>query len=74
MDPQPDIVEIGNASQELEFLYTRDIEFRQETLYFLVVDRFFDGDPDNNEGPNPELYDPEGQDWGKYWGGDLQGV
>lgn len=58
----------------LEFLYTRDIEFRQETIYFLVVDRFYDGDPENNEGPNPELYDPEGKDWGKYWGGDLQGV
>ena len=59
---------------DLEFLYTRDIEFRQETIYFLVVDRFFDGDPENSEGPNPELYDPEGKDWGKYWGGDLQGV
>jgi cyclomaltodextrin glucanotransferase len=59
---------------DLEFLYTRDIEFRQETIYFIVVDRFFDGDPDNSEGPNPELYDPTGQDWGKYWGGDLQGV
>ena len=59
---------------ELEFLYTRDIEFRQETIYFLVVDRFYDGDPENSEGPNPELYDPEGKDWGKYWGGDLQGV
>ncbi|MEG3899880.1 MULTISPECIES: alpha-amylase family glycosyl hydrolase [unclassified Microcoleus] len=59
---------------DLEFLYTRDIEFRQETIYFLVVDRFYDGDPANNEGPNPELYDPEGKDWGKYWGGDLQGV
>src|SRR4028119_1959468 len=59
---------------DLEFLYTRDIEFRQETLYFLVVDRFNDGDPDNSEGPNPELYDPEGKDWGKYWGGDLQGI
>ncbi|MEG4459087.1 alpha-amylase family glycosyl hydrolase [Microcoleus sp. N9_A1] len=59
---------------DLEFLYTRDIEFRQETIYFLVVDRFYDGDPENNEGPNPELYDPEGKDWGKYWGGDLQGV
>ncbi|MDX2230888.1 MAG: alpha-amylase family glycosyl hydrolase [Leptolyngbyaceae cyanobacterium bins.349] len=59
---------------DLEFLYTRDIEFRQETIYFIVVDRFFDGDPKNSEGPNPELYDPEGQDWGKYWGGDLQGV
>ena len=59
---------------DLEFLYTRDTEFRQETIYFLVVDRFFDGDPENSEGPNPELYDPEGKDWGKYWGGDLQGV
>ncbi|NJK49937.1 cyclomaltodextrin glucanotransferase [Candidatus Gracilibacteria bacterium] len=59
---------------DLEFLYTRDIEFRQETIYFLVVDRFFDGDPNNSEGPNPELYDPSAQDWGKYWGGDLQGV
>lgn len=59
---------------DLEFLYTRDIEFRQETIYFLVVDRFYDGDPENSEGPNPELYDPQGKDWGKYWGGDLQGV
>lgn len=59
---------------DLEFLYTRDIEFRQETLYFIVVDRFHDGNPENSEGPNPELYDPEGKDWGKYWGGDLQGV
>lgn len=59
---------------DLEFIYTRDIEFRQETIYFIVVDRFYDGDPENNEGPNPELYDPERKDWGKYWGGDLQGV
>jgi len=59
---------------DLDFLYTRDIEFRQETIYFIVVDRFHDGDPDNSEGPNPELYDPEGKDWGKYWGGDLQGI
>ncbi len=59
---------------DLEFLYTRDIEFRQETIYFIVVDRFCDGDPENSEGPNPELYDPTGQDWGKYWGGDLQGI
>ncbi|NMG10021.1 alpha-amylase family glycosyl hydrolase [Brasilonema sp. UFV-L1] len=59
---------------DLEFLYTRDIEFRQETIYFLVVDRFYDGDPENSEGENAELYDPTRQDWGKYWGGDLQGV
>jgi cyclomaltodextrin glucanotransferase len=58
----------------LEFLYTREIEFRQETIYFIVVDRFSDGDLDNSEGPNPDLYDPTQSDWGKYWGGDLQGV
>jgi 1,4-alpha-glucan branching enzyme len=59
---------------DLEFLYTRDIEFRQETIYFIVVDRFHDGDPENSSGPNPELYDSTRQEWGKYWGGDLQGV
>lgn len=59
---------------DLEFLYTRDIEFRQETIYFIVVDRFYDGDPENNEGPNPDLYDPEQKNWGLYWGGDLQGI
>lgn len=78
-DPQAEVdILVEEVKQEseidLEFLYTRDIEFRQETIYFIVVDRFFDGDEENSEGPNPELYDPEGKDWGKYWGGDLQGV
>lgn len=61
-------------TEGFEFLFTRDIEFRQETIYFIVVDRFHDGDPDNNTGPNSELYDPEGEDWWKYWGGDIQGI
>ena len=67
----------GSEQQEdvdLDFLYTRDIEFRQETLYFIVVDRFHDGDPNNSDGPNPEIYDPTRTKWGKYWGGDLQGI
>ncbi len=64
----------SDADIDLEFLYTRDIEFRQETIYFLVVDRFFDGNPKNNKGFNSELYDPDCQEWGKYWGGDLKGV
>ncbi len=67
-------LEPSESEISLEFLYTRDIEFRQETIYFLVVDRFYDGDANNSEGPSPELYDAEQQDWGKYWGGDLQGV
>ncbi|MGB3534148.1 MAG: alpha-amylase family glycosyl hydrolase [Microcoleaceae cyanobacterium] len=73
-----EVQEISEISSEtdidLDFIFTRDIEFRQETLYFIVVDRFHDGDPDNNEGPNPELYDPTQEEWGKYWGGDLQGI
>ncbi|MBW4506387.1 MAG: cyclomaltodextrin glucanotransferase [Scytonematopsis contorta HA4267-MV1] len=64
----------SDTSIDLEFLYTRDIEFRQETIYFIVVDRFYDGDPDNSQGINTELYDPKGEEWGKYWGGDLQGI
>ena len=59
---------------EFEFLFTRSIEFRQETVYFIIVDRFNDGDPSNNPGQNPELYDATKQKWGKYWGGDLQGI
>lgn len=57
-----------------EFLFTRSLEFRQETIYFLIVDRFFDGDPSNNEGPTSKLYDPTRQKWGLYWGGDIQGI
>ena len=59
---------------EIEFLFTRAIEFRQETIYFIIVDRFNDGNYSNNQGPNPALYDDTRQQWGKYWGGDLQGL
>ena len=59
---------------DFEFLFTRSIEFRQETIYFLIVDRFNDGDTTNNAGPNPELYDASRQKWGRYWGGDIQGI
>ncbi len=78
LPPQTDVSTSTDLSErddvDLEFLYTRDIEFRQETIYFIVVDRFCDGDPTNNDGPNPELYDSTQTEWGKYWGGDLQGV
>ncbi len=61
-------------TDDLQALYITDVEFRQETIYFIIVDRFHDGDPSNSEGPNQDLYDPQRQDWGKYWGGDLQGI
>jgi cyclomaltodextrin glucanotransferase len=61
-------------SSDFEFLFTRAIEFRQETIYFIIVDRFNDGDNSNNPGSNPQVYDATRQQWGKYWGGDLQGI
>jgi cyclomaltodextrin glucanotransferase len=64
----------SEAEAEIEFLFTRAIEFRQETIYFVIIDRFCDGNPSNNAGPNPALYDATQQQWGKYWGGDLQGI
>ena len=48
---------------DLNFIFTRDIEFRQETIYFIVVDRFNDGDTENSEGENSELYDRDRQQW-----------
>jgi len=63
-----------SAEEILESLETSDIEFRGETIYFIVVDRFHDGCGDNSAGPDPKLDDPNKTDWGKYWGGDLQGV
>jgi cyclomaltodextrin glucanotransferase len=61
-------------SSDFEFLFTRAIEFRQETIYFIIVDRFNDGDKSNNSGTNSQVYDATQQQWGKYWGGDLQGI
>jgi cyclomaltodextrin glucanotransferase len=66
--------EARSQDADFEFLFTRSIEFRQETIYFIIVDRFKDGDPNNHLGEHPELYDPTQQKWGKYWGGDLQGI
>jgi len=54
-------------------IHLSDVEFRGETMYFIVLDRFHDGTPDNL-GEREDLNDPTHQDWGKYWGGDLQGV
>jgi cyclomaltodextrin glucanotransferase len=50
----------------------RDI--RGETLYFVFVDRFADGDPASNDGGNPLSHDVDKLDYSRYWGGDLQGV
>jgi cyclomaltodextrin glucanotransferase len=42
-------------------------------IYFIVTDRFCDGDPANNTGKSRD-FDASKTDWWKYWGGDLQGI
>ena len=49
-----------------------ELDFRQETIYFLFLDRFKDGDPNNNEGNDPATYDPK--NFKKYMGGDIRGL
>lgn len=49
----------------------RSSDWRDQVVYFLMIDRFEDGDPDNNDQGQGE-YDPA--DPRKYSGGDLAGV
>ncbi len=49
-------------------------DFRGDTIYFIVVDRFFDGNPKNDQGKDPRDFDPLRTNFWKYWGGDLRGV
>lgn len=48
------------------------LDFRKETIYFVFLDRFSDGDVSNNTGRNPATYDPNNLK--KYVGGDLRGL
>lgn len=50
--------------------------WNQEVIYFVVIDRFYDGDPFNNvpSGSDLALLDPAQQDVHRYHGGDLRGL
>lgn len=45
-------------------------------MYFVMTDRFLDGDPQNNSPSecDPALYDLQQKDIGRYHGGDLRGL
>jgi len=61
------LVEFGLARDKSE-------DWRDEFIYFIMIDRFYDGDSNNN-GPiidGGEEYDPN--DPHKFHGGDLQGI
>ena len=49
--------------------------FKKEVIYQIITDRFFDGDPSNNDPPQSKgMYDPTKTNWQAYWGGDLAGI
>ena len=49
-------------------------DMRDETMYFVFLDRFSDGDPSNNTGNNPQTYSADRSDFKKYFGGDIKGL
>lgn len=62
----------GCASEEVTQPSPGDrTDWRDQIIYFVMIDRFNDGDPTNNDQGASE-YDPK--DEARYSGGDLQGV
>ncbi len=50
-------------------------DFKKQVIYQIVTDRFFDGDPaNNNPAESPGLFDASRTNWQAYWGGDLAGI
>ena len=71
----------GSVSGDLtRNLFDSPVDFRSEVIYFLIVDRFSDGcdalgDQEGSEQVDKKgLFDETRQDWGKYWGGNIQGI
>lgn len=49
--------------------------FKQQVIYQIVTDRFFDGDPTNNDPPQSKgLFDLNKTNFQAYWGGDFAGI
>ena len=66
---------------QVDSIFINEAEFRQEFIYFIIVDRFHDGTADEEEregvwdrGERAGLLDKTWMEWGKYWGGNLQGI
>jgi len=54
---------------------SKAVDPKQDVIYQIMIDRFYDGDPSNNDPPqSPRQYDPTHSEWLAYWGGDLEGI
>ena len=53
-----------------------DRKWTEETIYFALIDRFYDGDSSNNRpiGSDAKLYDAKQENINLYHGGDLRGL
>jgi len=50
-------------------------DFKKQTIYQIVTDRFFNGDTSNDNPPQSAgLFDSTQTNWHLYWGGDLAGI
>lgn len=54
-------------------------DFRARTMYFVFVDRFANGNTNNDKGTNPVATSSikgagAQSEWKKYWGGDIEGL
>jgi len=50
-------------------------DFREETIYFLITTRFYDGDPDNNFFCRDRIkFGPDGNAVDPHWRGDFKGL
>jgi hypothetical protein len=51
------------------------VDFREETIYFLITTRFYDGDPANNFYCRDRIaFDPSGRPTDPHWRGDFKGL
>ena len=51
------------------------VDFREETIYFLITTRFCDGDPTNNFYCRDRIaFDPNGRPTDPHWRGDFKGL
>ncbi|WP_170113270.1 alpha-amylase family glycosyl hydrolase [Ahniella affigens] len=60
----------SNAAQQKQHSADR-IDWRDQVIYFVMIDRFADGDPDNNDQGTGEYDSKDGR---KFSGGDLAGI
>ncbi|MET0289502.1 MAG: alpha-amylase family glycosyl hydrolase, partial [Pseudoxanthomonas sp.] len=65
------LLPIAAAAQTPGELHVPSPDWRDAVIYFVMIDRFADGDPSNNDQGKGE-YDP--RDHRRYSGGDLRGV